>query len=173
MRADTAMVLPTRKVPQPFAHGPEPHRQISPIPTQQIGKSADARLFQCNFGHGAHTPDHAHGFVAQEIVGFRSTDHRKSVRFVQIRGDLGEEFVVAEPDRSGQPQLVPHPFYQPRQHDGGRCAMHAGGAPQVHECFVQRQRFDGGGQVFHHLADRAGCLDVGLHSRFDDHRIRA
>ena len=47
--------------------------------------------------------------------------------------------------------------------------MQAFGSGQVEEGLIEGQRFDGGGEGFHHGPDRAGSLDVGGEAGFYDH----
>ena len=168
-----AAVLSPRQMIEPIAHGPKPRDQILALPSQQIGKGADTRPVERGLGGRTHAPDHADGFVMQKRGRFGGTDHRKPVRFVEIRGDLGQEFIVAQADRPGQPQFIAHPFDQMGQHIGGRVAMQFFGACEVKKGLIQRQWLDRRGQVIHHRADGTAGFDVGGHAGFDDHRVRA
>ena len=51
--------------------------------------------------------------------------------------------------------------------------MQPRGACQVQKRLIQTKGFDRGGQILHHRADLARHIDIGLHTGFDDNRIRA
>ena len=170
---DAAGVLAPCQMPQPVPHAAKARDEIGLFPPQEIGKAADAGLLQCSLGGGTDAPDHAHGFVAQKVRRFPRADDREPMRLVEVRGDLGQKLVVAQPDGAGQPQFGFHPPHQPRQHHRRGLAVQPRGAGHVEKGFVQRQRLDGRGHLFHHGADRTGGFDIDLHPRLDDHRFGA
>ena len=45
----------------------------------------------------AHAPQQADRLVGEEGLGLGPADHSEAARLVPVRGDLGEELVVAEP----------------------------------------------------------------------------
>ena len=72
--------------------------QISAVPTQKIADGADASFIERALRGGADAPDDADRFGEQKAFGFRPPDNRKPARFIKVRRDLGEEFVVRQPD---------------------------------------------------------------------------
>ena len=66
----------------------------------------DPRAFQSRLRGGADAPNQAHWFVMQKIRGFRRADDRKALGFVEVRGDFGEELVMAEAYRACDAKLV-------------------------------------------------------------------
>ena len=170
---DTARILAPAEMVEPVTHRPEPVLQCAPVPPAQIGEGADARLFEARLSRRTDPPDHPHGFVGEEIGGFRRTDHRKPLRLVEVRGEFCQELVVGKPDGAGNAKLGRHAFDKPGQHHRRRGAVQLGGPGQVEEGLVEREGFDGGCQILHHRADLAGDLRVDLHPAFHDHRFRA
>jgi hypothetical protein len=168
-----AGVEAARQVPEPVAHAAEAGAKVGAVPAQEVGDGADACLFQRGLGRGADAPDDADGLGFRKASVSALADHREAAGLVEVGGDLGEELVVRQADGAGEAQFILHPFGQPGQQDGGGCAVQAGGAGEVEEGLVQREGFDGGGQLLHHRADGAGGFGVGGQAGFDDHRLGA
>ena len=89
-------------MPQSITHGSEARAQVLPLPTQEIGKCADARLFQCALCHRSHAPNQTDGFVFKELMCFRLSNDRKSPWLVEIAGDFREKFIMRQTDLTGQ-----------------------------------------------------------------------
>ena len=59
--------------------------------------------------HGlAHAPQQADRLVGEEGSGLGPANHGEAARLVQVRGDLGEELVVAEPNGNSDRKLLLH-----------------------------------------------------------------
>ncbi len=166
---DAAGVLTPGKAVKPVAHAAKPGDQVGTIPAQQVSDGPDPRSLQRRLGGLADAPDDADRFGFEERLGFGPADDGEATRFVEVAGDLGEVFVVAEADGAGEAKLGFHLAGQAGEEDGGGCAVQALGAGQVEEGFVEGERLDGGGEAFHHGPDRAAGLDVGGEAGFDDH----
>ena len=66
----------------------------------------------------AHAPEQADGLVGKKILRLGPSDHRESARLVEVGSDLGQELVVAEPDRDGDAKLILDPAGEGRQGSG-------------------------------------------------------
>ena len=170
---DAAVVLAPGQVEQAVAHLAEAGGQVSAVPSQEVGDGSDAGLVERALRGGADAPEDPDGFGGEEGLGFGLADHGKSPGFVEVGGDLGEELVVGQADGAGQAKLILHPLGQAGQHHGGGVAVQTFGAGQVQKCLVQREGFDGGGQVFHHRADGPACLDIGGETGLHHDRLGA
>ena len=147
--------------------------QIGTVPAQQIIDGADTGLFQRRLGGGANSPDDANRFLFQKSFRLPPPDDGKTARFIQIRRNLRQKFVMRKTHRSGQAQFGFHIADKACEEDGRGCAVEAGGAGEVEERFVQAEGFDSGRQPFHHRPDGTGSFHVGGEAGFHDHGLRA
>ena len=160
-------------MPEPLAHAAKAHHQPLAIPAQQVFEGADARALQRVLTGLSDAPDHPHRPWPEKLLRLGLADHREAMRLVEIRGDLGEELVVAEADRAGHAQLVLHPLHEPRQHHRRWRTVQALGSGQVEKRLVERQRLDRRGQLFHEAADLFRRLGIERHARLQHHRVGA
>ena len=93
--------------------------------------------------------------VGQEVGGLRAADDREAARLLEIRGDLGEELVVGEPDRDGDPELVLDPCGRTARGSGPGCLVQPLRAGQVEERLVDRHRLDQRRQLQHQSRGRS------------------
>jgi N-formylglutamate amidohydrolase len=168
-----AGVNAARQMPKPVAHRPKARAQIASVPPKQIADRANARLFKRTLGRCTDAPDDFHRLILQEGLRLCLPDHRKTTRFVDIRRDFREIFVVRQAHRSAEPQFSFHAPNQTGQQHGGWRAMQAGGSCQVQKRLVQRQGLNRGGQHFHHCTDGTARLDIGGETGFHDNRFGA
>ena len=134
---DPAVIDAARQMPQPLAHLAKAGGQIPPVPAQQIADRAYARRLKRRLGRRADTPDDPDRPRLQEIPGFTPPDDRKATRLVQIRSDLGQEFVVRQPDRRRKAQLGLHAQQKARQHPHRRCPVQPRRARKIQKRLVQ------------------------------------
>ena len=111
--------------------------------------------------------------AGEERPGLGASDRGEAARLVQVRGDLGQEFVVAETDRNGDGELVLHPECEPRQGLGGAPPVQGLRARQVHERLVDGERLNLRREIQHHRPDLAADGGVLLHVGLDDGRLGA
>jgi len=65
----------------------------------ELADYRDAVTGQAPLHCGARPPQHRDRLVSEKVGGFAPAEHREAARVVEIGGDLGEELVVAQPDR--------------------------------------------------------------------------
>jgi hypothetical protein len=130
VRRDAAVVLAPREVPEALARLAEARVEVAALPAKEVGEGADAGGFERGLSDLAHAPDEADGAVAEKGGRIGPSDDREAARLVEVRGDLGEELVVREPDRAGDAELLLHPAGEAGEHDGGRRVMEALRAPR-------------------------------------------
>ena len=80
---------------------------------------------------------------------------------------------MREADRTGDADLLLDLAEQPHQHHRRRCAVQLLRAGKIEKCLVERQGLDRRRQFLHQRADDFRCRGIGLHSRLDDHGVRA
>ena len=170
---DPTVIFAACEVPEPVAGAAEARMEVALVPPEEVAEGADPGAVQGGLCDRADAPDQADGFLAQEFGRLLLADDRKPARLVEIGGDLGEEFVVAEPDGAGDAKLVLHPFRQAGKHNRRRRVVEAGGAGEVHERLIEGERFDHRGQLFHHRADLFRDADIDVHAAPDDRGLGA
>ena len=157
---------------------PQPGVAIAPgklfrIGVLQLADTSDAVFRQLRLQRLARAADETHGLVAQESLSFRFADHREAAGLVEFAGQLGEELVVGETNGDRDGDVLLHALRQRRHRLGRAVSVNALCARQIEKGFVQRQRFDQGRQVAHHLADFAAGFGVFAEVRLDDRGLRA
>ena len=149
-----AAVLAAGEVPEPVAHRAEPRIQVLAVPAQQVGEGADAGLVERCLRRPAPTPQISRTGLSRRKAAVSAWPITEKPRGLsRSEATLARNLLWRQADGTGQAEFVLHPFRQPGQHHGGRGAVQAGGAGQVEERLVQRQGFDGGGELVHHRAD--------------------
>ena len=108
---------------QPRAPCAETRDQFIFGPTAQVTDFVNAHRLQIRLCCCANSPQHRHGLLGQEILGFSLADHCKALRLVEFRGDFGQKFIMAQANRPCKPQFGFHPVDQARQHHSGRVTM--------------------------------------------------
>ena len=121
----------------------------------------------------ADAPDDRHRLRGEEGKRLGTADHGKTARLVEVGGDLGEEFVVAQPDGGGDADLAaPRRRWKRASVTAGGAACSALGAGKVEEGLVDRKRLDGGRQRQHQFAHLAPDARVFRHVGRDHRRRR-
>ena len=154
--------------PQPPADLAVARNKLGLLDASQLADQRDAVPGEAPLHGLAYPPQQTDRLAGEKGPGLGPADHRETPRLVQFRGDLGQELVVAEPDRDGDRKLLLHPARQPRQGSGRAGAMKRLRATEVHEGLVDGERFDQGRQVKHHRPELAAHRDVLLHVGLDD-----
>src|SRR2546422_11559631 len=85
------------------------------------------------------TPQQRHRSVGEERGGLAPAENREAARLVEIGGELGEEFVVAQSDRHRNAECTFYPLGKRREKLGGTRAMKCFSAAEVEKRFVDRQ----------------------------------
>ena len=134
----------------------------------QITDGGNAVARQAALQRLADAPQDGNRLVAQEVDRLGAADYSEAARLVEVRGDLGEELVVAQTDRDGDADLA---LDAPGQHRQclRRCpAMQPFGAGEVEEGFVDRDRLDQRGDGVEQRADLAADRLVMRHPGWND-----
>ena len=119
--------------------------------------------------------EHGGGVVAED---------GEAARLVAAGGDLGEQPVRREADRDGDPDLRLDAVGEAGEDGGGGRFVQGGGAAEVHDGFVDRERLHEGGEFAHegaHVAGGGGVFgevgadDDGVGAEFErlEHGLRA
>ena len=121
----------------------------------------------------SHAPDQAHGPLGEEGARLGPPDHGEAARLVEIGGDLGEELVVGEPDRDGDAEGLRDAALEARERAGGTAMVEPGGAGEIEEGLIDRERLDEGRGLEHEPAHFPADGLVLAHVGPDDGRLRA
>ena len=106
---------------------------------------------------------------ARKAGALAAAEDSKTARFVEIGGNLGKEFVVAQPDRHGDAERGFDPLGERGEKLGGTGAMKRLGAAKVEERFIDRQRLDRWRKPPHLRAHFASNLAIFRHvGPYDD-----
>ena len=127
---------------QPRADPAVPCSELALAEPGELADQGDAVAGQAPLHRRTHAPQHRYRFVGKEGGGIAAAQHRKAARLVEIGGELGEELVVAQPDRHGDAELGFNAAGEPREELGGARAVELLGAAEVEKGFVDRQRLD-------------------------------
>ena len=80
--------------------------QLGLVAVLQLANTVDAVTLQALCEGWADAPDAAHRQVSKKGACVVATQHREATRFVEVRGELGKELIVAEADRHRDPHLA-------------------------------------------------------------------
>ena len=170
-RVDGALVCPAGEPPQPRAFLAVPSHQIALISTLQVGDRAEAVSRELRRAHRTDTVDEANRFLREERWGLSLPQNGEAAGFVEIRGNLCEEFVGGQAYGYRDAEFAFDVGGKPRQHLCRAHAVQSLGTGQIEEGLVDRQWFDQWREVEHGLADLTPDLNVFRHVWLDHHGI--
>ena len=139
----------------------------------QLSDAGDAVFRKAALQRLARAANEADRLVAEKRFRLCLADHGEAARLVEFRGELGQEFVVAEPDGGGDADLALNAFGQLRHGPCRRQSVQPFGAGKIEKGFVQRQWFDERRELAHKRTHRAGGFGIFLHVRTHDDSIGA
>jgi hypothetical protein len=147
-------------------------RQLAVVEGTQLANLRDAVARQPLGQGGADAPDQPDRLGAEELGRFSAPDDREAARLVEIGGDLGEELVVAEPDRDGDADLALDAAGQLHHRMRRRAAVQQLGAGQVEKGLVDREWLNQRRRLAHERPHRAADGAILRHVGADDDGIR-
>jgi hypothetical protein len=171
IRIDFAIVLAARKAIEPAADraefcGESPFTKVLELPDRH--DPARCKPPPHGFANPVNQSDRLR---PQKIARFRSSDHGKPARLVEIGGNLGEELVAGEANGDGDADLIFNAPSEAYQCFRRWSAMHSPGPRQIQKSLVDRKRLDQGRRREHQLAHVFAGLAVLRHVWRDHHRI--
>ena len=173
IRGHAPEILAPRKVPETVADLPETLDQVLAVPAGEVVEGTDTGGVQLRLTGRPDAPDHADRLALQKPRRIGPPDDREAARLVEVRGDLGKELVMRQPDGACQPKFLLHPFQKPGEQDGGRRLVQPFGAGQVQKRLIKRQRLHHRRHRVHQRPDLARDGGVVTAARLDDDRLGA
>src|SRR5947209_3548461 len=121
-----AAVLAARQPRETQADAAVAGGEIALVEGAELTDAGDAVGGEAALHRAADTPQPADRLVGEKAPGLGLADHRETARLVEVGGQFGEEFVVAEADRGGNAEFILDTPRQPGQQLRRRRAVQAG-----------------------------------------------
>src|SRR6185437_16519269 len=103
---DAAVVLAAREAREAPADGAVAGGQLALLHRLKLADARDPVAGEAALQRRADAPEQADRPLGEERERLGPADDREAARLVEVGGDLGEELVVAEPDRDGDADLA-------------------------------------------------------------------
>ena len=165
---DGTFVEPARKAKEPRAFRSVPACQFALAGALEVADGPQSVARETLLRHLADPENQTDRFRGKKGSRLSGAQDCESARFVEVGRDLGQKLVAGEADRDGDGELLLHLGGKSRQRFGGAGSMHAGDSRQIHESFVDRDRFDQGRELEHERPYLARDTGIFLHVRPDD-----